>query len=51
MTAMELYAAAHRLAWNRNQVVGKKSDYYITIQQLDQLIRKLDKAELPNDQR
>ena len=34
-----VYMDAIKLAQNKNQIVGEKNDYYITLEQLEALIR------------
>lgn len=38
MRVEELYALACRLAWKNAQFLGEKSDYYVTIKQLEDLL-------------
>ena len=37
-----IYEVATRMARDNNQVVGEKNDYYITLQQLQNIIEDLD---------
>jgi hypothetical protein len=48
---LAIYARAIRLASDRNQVVGEKCDYYVTIQQLESLIIVGLRAEVNLDVR
>lgn len=36
----DVYTEAIRLAQSSNQVVGEKSDYYITLEQLETILQK-----------
>ncbi len=38
---LELYSAASQEAWNKKQMVGENIDYYVTLEQLMELIRGL----------
>lgn len=42
---LQLYSAAASLSMKAGQVVGEKSDYYITLQQLESLLATLEKEE------
>jgi hypothetical protein len=45
MNEIDIYGAAHNLAKANNQTVGEKRDYYITLQQLmDILILHLNET-------
>ena len=37
---VEIYSNAIALAQKNNQVVGRKNDYYITIEQLEYLLKE-----------
>ena len=37
-----LYTKAIELARNTNQVVGEKNDYYITLEQLERLLKETE---------
>lgn len=39
-----VYADLMRLAHNNNQVVGEKNDYYITLEQLENALMKMEKS-------
>lgn len=39
-TLMQIYSKAIQIARVNNQVVGKKNDYYITLQQLEELLNE-----------
>lgn len=37
----QVYVEAIKLARSKNQVIGEKSDYYITIEQLEEILHML----------
>ena len=37
----DVYISAIKLAQEQNQTVGEKSDYYVTIEQLEAILQKL----------
>ena len=47
-TIIEVHVEATKLAMHRGQVVGEKSEYYITLGQLEHLLRStLQKPDSP----
>ena len=42
----KIYARATRLAQSANQVVGEKSDYYITLAQLEDILQNVPETRL-----
>jgi len=38
--SLEIYSEATKLAMKNNQVVGKNNDYYITLEQLEEIIKR-----------
>lgn len=38
---LQIYVAATKLAQKNNQTTGEKGDYYITLEQLEAILRKM----------
>lgn len=45
---IELYSKALQLAQKNNQVVGEKSDYYVTVAQLERLLKASADFAIPD---
>lgn len=39
MTPLDIYVAATKVAMHNGQVVGERQDYYVTLQQLEEICR------------
>lgn len=37
-----IYTMATNVAFNKQQVVGRKKDYYVTLAQLENILRRVD---------